>query len=162
MTEAHKLNDTIDYRVLFERHKRSRNLDVELHPQFKTNPTEVICFWCNTKTGETALLGNNYPDRAPHAMVVNYDFCLSCQERAKGGIWCIEVVPSRHSNIPEIEDGITPTGRKFPMSRASIDALPLDHAAKQATFLKGMFYVPKEVFDRIAMRIVERVAEKGL
>jgi hypothetical protein len=142
---------TVDYKVAIAKF-RSANPGTEFdqHPQYGPNPTMAVCYWCSKPTGETVLLGNSYMGKAPSQMVTDYSFCPQCQVDSGGGIWCVEIVPSSESNLPEIAPGMAPTGRKVPVSRASVQQFPLAPQYLKKVLIEGYMVCPVVIFQAVS------------
>jgi hypothetical protein len=53
---------------------------IRLHKEHGLNPTLCQCIICGEDTGEIALLGSSYKEKAPMHMVVNYEPCKTCRD----------------------------------------------------------------------------------
>ena len=89
---------------------------ISLSKKYGLNPTIPICFWCGEDRNEIALLGKiggrNEDLEAPMKCIIDYEPCDCCKEKRKLGVTLIEVTEdSPGFNLPEIQNGIYPTGR---------------------------------------------------
>lgn len=91
---------------------------IPLHPKHGLNPTMCTCFYCGKETGEIALLGNHYKDKAPMHMCVSVVPCTECKEKIKqDNITFIVEVEEHRNNAWGTESEIEPTGRYIAVQR---------------------------------------------
>lgn len=71
---------------------------MRLHKDHGLNPTLSICILCKKETGEIALLGAKYKEKAPMQMITSVKPCKDCQEKyLKDGVLLIK---SKEDKIP--------------------------------------------------------------
>lgn len=58
----------------------SKNKSIRLHKEYGLNPTISICIICGKDTGDLALLGAAYKDKAPMHMITSIEPCKECKE----------------------------------------------------------------------------------
>ena len=97
--------------------KKVSEKDLELHPEFGTNPTMGVCFWCGQDDGRIILLGKNGGEKAGERTLVDYEPCEKCQSCIEKGIFIIEArknEPWRNGQQPMSKDGddlVYPSGK---------------------------------------------------
>ncbi len=96
---------------------------IRLHPEYGVNPSLDMCFWCGEAMG-VALLGYNKGKEAPRHVVSGFTPCQKCQDQMAQGITLIEARPTDPtSTIPEIQEGVQPTGRWVVMTEEAVQRI---------------------------------------
>lgn len=95
---------------------------LRLHPEYGVNPTLDICFWCGEPRG-VLMLGFNNNRQASRTVVINYEPCSACKDKMSQGIVIVEAEetkPGVKPGFPEIQKGLSPTGRWLVMSEQGV------------------------------------------
>ncbi len=131
-----------------------KNDGIMISERYGLNPTIPICFWCEEKKNEVALLGRLKDDKeAPRNCLLDYEPCDKCKKRFELGIAIIEVVDYVVvENMPPItiQDGIElyPTGRYVVILIEAIDRLIEDEALREEIKKAGKLCVDKDTFNQ--------------
>jgi hypothetical protein len=120
---------------------------IRLHKKHGLNPTMCQCFWCGESTGEIALLGDLYKDKAPIKMITNYEPCEKCEELFNQGILIIEVsmTPNTHKQ-PEL-NGAYPTGQHWVVTEDAITRLLNETASQEILKARKCLITHQDAID---------------
>lgn len=120
---------------------KGRSKGINLHPKYGVNPTMPVCAWCSQPTGEVALLGASYPEKAPTHMVMNDEPCAVCRAKMRRGITFIE----HESNRP----GAKRTGRWAVLTENAVARLISDPTLRATVLAARKCAITRDVADRL-------------
>lgn len=96
---------------------------IRLHPKHGLNPTVPTCFWCGNDKNEVVLLGAAYKGEAPMHMCMDYEPCDTCKSGMESGVTLIEATDKPVQKVPEIQQGVYPTGRWWVITHDAAERL---------------------------------------
>jgi deoxycytidylate deaminase len=110
------------------------NSSIKLHKEHGLNPTLSQCILCGEETGEIALLGGNYKEKAPMRMITSIEPCDKCKKKyLSDGVMLVEAEEEYDWNK---KLRTKPTGKVAVIKQSAFEKLFNQKSIKKVAFVE--------------------------